>query len=395
MGLLDRAEPETATAARRTLLRDRLAADPEASAADFCKLMLAPSVNMTHGLPSRGKSAGEPISSVAFVSPTGMWSAAVLQHVSSTAMRRTGRTSVIDPEGAAQRALIEYIDVDMPEIGPLRALSLAAEPAAFASVAPLMERLSLLVFMMASSDAEGFIGYVRAWLELPQVISAGPRVLVLAGMAPERVAGMLEPLRAGTPLTLEFARVKLSDSAAVWQAAQKPLQEQTATARASARSWAPALADDGRTLVDIEVSMPHPSGRIAGESSADAVAILVAETGCLHELIGLDGALATALIDAGGGMALRTLDPPGAAPRSFDAEAEFLRAKYQLAQSMGLDNPIEDIVLLTQRFLYIYRALPRRSDLFLLVVFDRERAPPAMARLRVQDVVGALALLSI
>ena len=333
--------------------------------------MLAPSVNPALTLRSR-PTVDEPISSVAFVSPTGMWSAAVLQRVSSAAMRRTGRTAVIDQQDAAQRALIEYIDVEMPEIAPLRAVSLAVEPGSFSPIAPFMERLSLLVFMLASSDAEGFTAYVRAWLALPQVITSAPRVLVLAGMAPERVDGMLQTLRAGTTLTVNFISVKLSDSAAVWRAAQKALRDQTATARA-----------------------PAASVREAPSADAGTDAKLVAESGCPQELLELDGAIAAVLIDAERCATLLTLDQTGATSRSFADDAELPRGKRRPAMALRIDDPIEDIAVTTQDGSSIYRALARRPELFVGLIFDHDRVPLAMARLRLQEIVEALALLPI
>lgn len=409
MGLIERTEPESATTARLKLLRDRLAADPSASAADFCRLMLAPSVNSPAATQPRPAPGGEPLSSVAFASPTGMWSAAVLQHVSSKAMRRAGRTSVIDPGDPSQRASIEYIDVELPGVGPLRAVSLAAGAGAFAPVAPLMERLSLLVFMMAPSDAEGFTAYVRAWLELPQVVSAAPRVLVLAGMAPERVAGTLQSLRAGTALTIEFASVKLSDSAAVWRAAQTRLREcaviDSATSEPAPLGDRTRAPGGGRGAgVDIDLNAPVPANALSraavpcgaepGEP-ADPLAELVAESGRLHELLELEGATAAALIDAQHGVALLTLALPGTAARSFADDAAFLRGKWQLATALLTDDQIEDIAMTTQSCMSIYRALPGRPTLFLAVAFERERAPLAMARMRLQDIAGALALLLI
>ena len=427
MGLVERVESEALTTARFALLRDRLAHDPEVEAADFCRLVLAPSVNKARSLRVPQRPHREPIPTAAFVSSSGLWSAAMLQHVSSTTMRRTGRTSVFDPDDPARRTLIEYIDVEQRETGPLRVLSLAVEPAAFGSVAPLMEQLSLLVFTMASSDVDEFTSYVESWLKVPQVLAAAPRVLVLAGLPTDRFAQMLGTLSAGTTLTIDFASVRLSDSAAVWAAAQRPLEGLRATRSsiAEARLWAsntqyetlPGKFDPAparpraaapfpvRRAEGFEVPPPvafstaiTPAAEVAVALEATvtrstAIADAVATAGCLRKLLALEGALSASLIDADRREVLLTLDRPGTAPHSLvDDDVHFLNLKRNLTLSLASDESIEDIAVTTRFRLDIYRALPGRPHLFLAMKLDREHAQLAVARLRLQDIVAGLEL---
>lgn len=425
MGLVERVEAEALTIARFALLRDRLARDPEVDAADFCRLLLAPSVNKARSLRVPTRLHREPVPTAAFVSPSGLWSAAMLQHVSSTTMRRTGRTSVFDPDDPARRTLIEYIDVEQRGTGPLRVLSLAVEPAAFGSVAPLMEQLSLLVFTMASSDVEAFTSYVGSWLNVPQVLAAAPRVLVLAGLPKDRCGQMLETLAAGTTLTIDFACVRLSDSAAVWAAAQKPLEGLRAarSSVAEARLWAsntqyetlPGKFDPAparhraatlfpvRRLEGFKAAEPVAYSPATTPAAVSAVALeatvarstviaeAVAKAGSLQKLLGLEGAVSVSLIDADRREVLLTLDRPGTAPHSLD-DMHFLSLKRNLITSVARDESIEDIAVTTRLRLDIYRALPRRPHLFLAVKLDREHAQLAVARLRLQDIVDELAL---
>ena len=131
------------------------------------------------------------------------------------------------------------------------------------------------------------------------------------------------------------------------------------------------------------------------DTDGDTVAKLVAESGFLQELLGLDGAIAAALIDAERCATLLTLDQPGATPRSFADDAELLRGKRRLAMALRIDDPIEGVAVTTQDGSSIYRALSRRPKLFVGLIFDHDRVPLAMARLRLQEIVEALALLPI
>ena len=438
MGQIERTEPESVTAARLEVVRQRLAKDPAVDSADFFRLILAPSVNAPPALPTPPASGAQAparprsntIASVAFASLTGMWGAAVVQHVSGHAMVRTGRTTVIDPADPAQRSLIEYVDIDPPEIGPMRALSLTADPAAFAPMAPLMERLSLIVFMLASSDINGFVAHVQSWLALPQVMNSGPEVLVLAGLPAERVLPLIEEIRATSPLKVSFANVKLSDAAAVWKTAQKQLRAQVQVPRAapaesprpprakrSAKSLFGALAQPlvpaqatatvaatltaatklpaplARKLAAAEAARLQTLAAPALEESISALAKALANTGCLQALLALEGATRAGVLETEPAAVLLSTPGPGSDREHLAGDAAFLRSHRLLLQTLTPDDAAEDISLTTTTELKIFRPLTKRPDVFIGVTLARASAELAVARLKLQELVLAIDLL--
>ena len=101
----------------------------------------------------------------------------------------------------------------------------------------------------------------------------------------------------------------------------------------------------------------------------------------LDELGDIDGFVASALVDSTSGLALATL---GGGVIDLDLAAagntEVLRAKIKTANSLGLNDLPEDILITLGRQYHLLRPLDRNRDLFLYVVLDRSKANLAMAR---------------
>jgi Sensors of blue-light using FAD len=420
MGLIERSEPESVTAERMLALRQRLSEDADVSVADFFRLMLVPSANpsasqgkLTRASP-RTEASRDAVSRVAFASPTAMWSAAVLQYAASQSMLRMGRTSVTDPAGPAGRTLIEYLDIDAPGIGPLRALSLIGDAASCAPLALLVERLSVLVFMLTPSDFEQFVPYVRAWLALPQVAASRPHVLILAGLSAERVQPVVEAVRAGTELTVTSASVKLSNAGAVWREVQAALLDASARqAPEAAHAHDAELLSHARNL-DLDLTqaasaavptnrapaaatVPEP-GHTSAVQPADVapssdLAAMLADSGCLQELLGLPGVLYAAVLDTNDPRALLCAPESEAARRASLNDTEFLCAKLQLVRKLNAAEITEDIVLTTRSQLQVFRSVRKRPTLFLAVTLGVGQIEMAAVRMKLRDLEAALDLL--
>lgn len=98
----------------------------------------------------------------------------------------------------------------------------------------------------------------------------------------------------------------------------------------------------------------------------------------LSEIAGFIGA---ALVDSDSGMTLGTLGG-GAINMEVAAagNADVVRAKRRVANSLGLSDVVEDILLTLSRQYHLIRPLDGNKDLFLYVVLDRAHANLAMAR---------------
>lgn len=428
MGLVERSEPENVTAERVRALRLRLAEDAGVSPADFFRLMLAPSnIPFVPRTPPndtgvRAPPRREPIYSVAFASRTGMWSAAVLQHVAAKSMLRLGRTLVTNLAGPARRTLIEYLDTDLPDSVPLRALSLQGEVSDCAPLALLVERMSLLVFMLTPSEFEQFVPYARAWLALPQVLACRPKVLVLAGLPAERLRPVLDDLGRHTGLEITSANLKLSDAAAVWNAVQFALPGRSAdhVLAVEPAQAAPASTNDAfvsphvsapDTVATQEAPDPWVLSSVFGEHfatqpaplsvqgddapQADRLAHMLADSGCLQELLGLEGALYAAVLDTGEPRPILCApESDEVVQASFD-DAMLLRAKCRLVRSLDADEIVEDIVLTTALLQKVFRPLRKQPSLFLAVTLKHGGVGLAAVRIKLHDVASALDLLAV
>jgi hypothetical protein len=111
----------------------------------------------------------------------------------------------------------------------------------------------------------------------------------------------------------------------------------------------------------------------------------------LKDLLRLDGALCTALVDSNSGMML------GSAGSGVDLElaaagnTEVVRSKLKTMKSLGLSDNIEDILITLGKQYHVIRPIQAKAGLFLYLVLDRVKANLAMARRACQETETALA----
>ena len=112
----------------------------------------------------------------------------------------------------------------------------------------------------------------------------------------------------------------------------------------------------------------------------------------LQDLLRLDGAMCTALVDSNSGMML------GSAGTGVDLElaaagnTDVVRSKLKTMRSLGLNDSIEDILITLGKQYHVIRPIKAKTGLFLYLVLDRVKANLAMARRACQDAELALAL---
>jgi predicted regulator of Ras-like GTPase activity (Roadblock/LC7/MglB family) len=114
----------------------------------------------------------------------------------------------------------------------------------------------------------------------------------------------------------------------------------------------------------------------------------------LSSLLKLDGLIGCALVDAGTGLVMAH---ESRAEQSIDMElaaaaaAQVLRAQRDSARSMGLTDPIDELITTAGSRNILIRALQRHAELFIVALFEKHRTNLALARFQLLEVERSLA----
>ena len=113
----------------------------------------------------------------------------------------------------------------------------------------------------------------------------------------------------------------------------------------------------------------------------------------LSSLLKLDGLIGCALVDAGTGLVMAH---ETRAEHSIDMElaaaaaAQVLRAQRDSARSMGLTDPIDELITTAGSRNILIRALQRHAELFIVALFEKHRTNLALARFQLLEVERSL-----
>jgi DNA-binding response OmpR family regulator len=119
---------------------------------------------------------------------------------------------------------------------------------------------------------------------------------------------------------------------------------------------------------------------------------------CLQEALQIDGALGTALGDWKTGMCLGTVGTDSAAfparilETAVAGNTEVIRAKMSTAQSLGLPDKIENILIELSSQYHLVRVCESIDGLFLYIVLDRAKSNLALARIKLVQIEKKLSI---
>lgn len=114
----------------------------------------------------------------------------------------------------------------------------------------------------------------------------------------------------------------------------------------------------------------------------------------LESLMGTDGAVCAALVDANSGMCLGTVGNTA----TFDLDiaaagnTEVVRAKMKTMASLGIKESIEDILITLGTQYHVINPVEKHPGLFFYVVLDRAKSNLALARRRAAEVSANVAV---
>ena len=111
----------------------------------------------------------------------------------------------------------------------------------------------------------------------------------------------------------------------------------------------------------------------------------------LADVMTVDGAMCSALVDANSGMMLGSVGSGVDLDVAAAGNTEVVRAKMKTMSLLKLSDSIEDILITLGKQYHIIRPLAKKQGLFLYVVLDKNKSNLALARRKVLDIETAMA----
>ena len=112
----------------------------------------------------------------------------------------------------------------------------------------------------------------------------------------------------------------------------------------------------------------------------------------IENLMGIEGATTTALVDSSSGMVLGKAGTRLNADVAAAGITEVVRAELKVLKMLAPKEKIEDILITLGENYHVIRPLAEKVGLFIYVVLDRSRANLAMARFRTTEIEAELAM---
>ncbi len=112
----------------------------------------------------------------------------------------------------------------------------------------------------------------------------------------------------------------------------------------------------------------------------------------LSELMKIDGALGTCLVDYESGMILGQLGAGVDLELAAAGNSEVVKAKVKTMESLNINGAIEDILITLSEQLHIIRPTSKHDGLFIYLVLSKSQANLALARRIVLNVESTLSI---
>lgn len=112
----------------------------------------------------------------------------------------------------------------------------------------------------------------------------------------------------------------------------------------------------------------------------------------LQQLLKIDGALGSCVVDSSSGMVLGKLGGGVDLDLAGAGNTEVVRAKMKTMKSLGISENIEDILITLGSQFHVIRPMANHAGLFIYLVLDKEKANLALARRKTMDIEAKIDL---
>jgi hypothetical protein len=298
--------------------------------------------------------------------------------------------------GQTEGTLVEYADAIVPGYGPVRAIAMPGTVVGQPMLLPLIDRLSLVVLLLAPSDMPGLGEHLRHWTAIAQQRGSQPDFLVVSSVAPERIEkglAALEPAAA----SVHILSLKLSAAEAIWEAVREHLRNMPAR---QAAVLSPVLTPPSEPDLPPPLALPvtelqldpAPAPDPEPEPQPQPVAAPRIEPDplddLLQKLMSIDGTRHAALVELGSPWRLIASAPGGDPWPGLDGTLEFLRLKQDLLQRLSSDDAAEELAITTSTHFVLMRPLAAgNGKQFAVLTLDRSAAQLGAARMQMQQVL--------
>jgi predicted regulator of Ras-like GTPase activity (Roadblock/LC7/MglB family) len=110
----------------------------------------------------------------------------------------------------------------------------------------------------------------------------------------------------------------------------------------------------------------------------------------LATLQAIDGAIVSAVVDSSSGMILGEAGSGLNIELAAAGNTEVVRAKLRTMKALGLNEPIEDILITLESQYHIIRPMAAKEGVFIYLVLNKAKSNLAMSRMKVKEVEAAI-----
>lgn len=328
---------------------------------------------------------------ITLVDPTGVWAASVVKALSDATGRPIERLHLREEGTLRTLAVIERTTVARAQEGTLRIYhaDVRAPGAANAAIpVALMEgshMTAVIVGAMAPSTIDDLLGSLHESVSRPEWRC--PTLLFMLPPNAVWIANKVAMHEWPAAVRVQVLNEALTSASAVWNSLLSIWNrvKTVPTLRPTTTPDEPHL--DGYPIKVAELTRPETPIVEAAPARRVHLAPEAADR-ALAAMLGIEGLLGCAVVDAATGFTLARQsreDHPLHLELAAAGSAQVLRAHQQAATTMGLTEPIDEVMTCAGGRHHVLRTVSHHKGLFLFALFDKQRTNLALARYKLME----------